>query len=158
MWAVLFNLCIAIVVAGLLLRSVRHYENRVEAKLPQLDRDDAAHGHKFALAWDEIQALTRRKTDQAIAELWVETNGTTTVGCSPNPTAWTPEKNTRRCELIDREIDGIITPSEAAELAELQNQMRRHVNRVAPLPLEELRKLRDELLRKAATAQNQSSQ
>ena len=68
---------------------------------------------------------------------------------------WTPAKNHRRCDLIDQEIDGTITPTEAVELEDLQGQMRRYVNKVAPLPLEAARKLHAELLEKAVTSSGQ---
>jgi hypothetical protein len=66
---------------------------------------------------------------------------------------WTDSKNERRCELIDRKYDGGLAPSEEAELAALQAAMHRHVDRVAPLPLEETRKLHQQLLRKAIKTQ-----
>jgi hypothetical protein len=62
---------------------------------------------------------------------------------------WTDAKNHRRGDLIDKEIAGTITPEEAVELEELQGQVRRHVNKVAPLPLAAARKLHAELLAKA---------
>jgi hypothetical protein len=62
---------------------------------------------------------------------------------------WTDAKNHRRYDLVDKEIDGTLTPVEAVELAELQHQMMRYVDRVAPLPLEEARKLHQQLLEKA---------
>ncbi len=67
---------------------------------------------------------------------------------------WTKEKNTRRCFLIDREIDGTLTPEEGRELAVLQRQMLEHRERVAPLPLEATRRLYNELLAKAEAAGN----
>ena len=70
---------------------------------------------------------------------------------------WVPAKNHRRAELIDRKIDGIITSEERAELANLQEQLRRFVDRVAPLPLEPMRKLHQELLEKAARTAADSS-
>ena len=63
---------------------------------------------------------------------------------------WTQEKNNRRCDLIDREIEGTLTPGEALELQELQDEMLRYRKRVAPLPLEDARKLHQELLGLAA--------
>ena len=69
---------------------------------------------------------------------------------------WTDAKNDRRCELVDRQIDGTLTPGEAAELADLQQQMLRYRDRVAPLPLEYARKLHQELLRRAAAAETGS--
>ena len=65
---------------------------------------------------------------------------------------WTEEKNARRCDLIDRKFAGGITPAEALELARLQEQMVRYRQKVAPLPLEDARKLHQELLAKAAAA------
>jgi hypothetical protein len=68
--------------------------------------------------------------------------------------AWTTEKNARRCFLIDREIDGTLTPDEASELAALQRQMLQHIQQVAPLPLDATRRLYHELLAKAQAARN----
>jgi hypothetical protein len=63
--------------------------------------------------------------------------------------SWTDTKNRRRSDLVDKEIDGTLTPAEATELADLQRQMMRYVDRVAPLPLEEARRLHQQLLEKA---------
>jgi hypothetical protein len=65
--------------------------------------------------------------------------------------AWTEAKNQRRCDLIDRKYAGNLTPPEAVELAQLQDEMLRHRQRVAPLPLEDARRLHQELLTKAAS-------
>jgi hypothetical protein len=65
--------------------------------------------------------------------------------------AWSEAKNQRRCDLIDRKYAGELTPAEAVELAQLQEQMLRHRQRVAPLPLEDARRLHQELLTKAAS-------
>jgi hypothetical protein len=63
--------------------------------------------------------------------------------------AWTDAQNARRCDLIDKEIEGTITPDEVRELHALQEAMLRYRRRVAPLPLEDARQLHQELLRKA---------
>ena len=62
---------------------------------------------------------------------------------------WNDEKNRRRSDLVDKEIDGTLTPVEVLELSDLQRQMISYVDRVAPLPLEEARKLHQQLLEKA---------
>jgi hypothetical protein len=62
---------------------------------------------------------------------------------------WTEAKNARRCALIDREIDALLTPEEVAELHVLQQQMLRERRKLAPVPLEDLRHLHQELLMKA---------
>lgn len=65
---------------------------------------------------------------------------------------WTDAKNERRCELINRKYERGLTLAEEAELAGLQAAMYRQVDRVAPLPLEETRKLHQQLLQKAIQA------
>jgi hypothetical protein len=72
---------------------------------------------------------------------------------APGAVDWTETKNTRRCQLIDREIDGTITPADAVELQQLQNELLRYQSQVAPWPLEAARRLHQELLGKAAAAQ-----
>jgi hypothetical protein len=78
---------------------------------------------------------------------------TADAGDSTDEDTWTKEKNGRRCFLIDREIDGTLTPEEGRELDNLQRQMLQYRRRVAPLPLEDLRRLHEELLAKAEAAQ-----
>jgi hypothetical protein len=68
---------------------------------------------------------------------------------------WTEAKANRRCDLVDREIDGTLTSEEAVELEALQRQMRQERQRLAPVPLGELRRLHQELLTRA---QQQSGQ
>ena len=64
--------------------------------------------------------------------------------------AWTGEKNQKRCQLVDKEIAGTLTPDEQAELEQLQTEMLAYRRKVAPLPLDDLRQLHHELLREAA--------
>jgi hypothetical protein len=89
----------------------------------------------------------------------IEQNGEPMVRVMPIPNSsngtsldveWTEAKNQRRCDLIDREINGTIMPDERVELEDLQQLMRRYANKVAPLPLEHARQLLDELERRAA--------
>lgn len=60
--------------------------------------------------------------------------------------AWTDEKNQKRCELVDKEISGNISPAEKDQLEQLQLEMLAYRRRIAPLPLEDLRMLHQELL------------
>jgi hypothetical protein len=62
---------------------------------------------------------------------------------------WTEAKNTRRCDLIDREIAGMLTTEETLELHQLQQEMLRHRRRIAPLPLDDARKIHQQLLAQA---------
>jgi hypothetical protein len=63
---------------------------------------------------------------------------------------WTKEKNHRRCELVDKEIEGTLSHSEGEELEQLQAEMLAYRRRVAPLPLKDLREIHDELLQKSS--------
>jgi DNA-directed RNA polymerase subunit F len=66
---------------------------------------------------------------------------------------WTDDKNRRRAELVDRQIAGKLTDEERAELELLQQQMRAYREKVAPLPIEDTRRLHAELMEKARRAQ-----
>lgn len=65
--------------------------------------------------------------------------------------AWTDAKNHRRCDLIDKKIDSGLDADEEIELADLQQQMLRYRDRVAPLPLEYARRLHQDLLKRAGS-------
>ena len=66
---------------------------------------------------------------------------------------WTEDKSRRRAELVDRQIAGTLTGDEEAELQLLQQQMRAYRDKVAPLPLEDTRRLHAQLMEKARQAQ-----
>jgi hypothetical protein len=72
------------------------------------------------------------------------------VSVPANAGDWDARLDARRCELIDREIAGALTPDEAAELQALQEAMLYHRRRVASLPLADARRLHQELLAKAS--------
>ena len=57
-----------------------------------------------------------------------------------------------RCWI--NKYDHGLSPVEEAELALLQDAMHRYIERVAPLPLDAARSLHQEVLQKAAQAQN----
>lgn len=62
---------------------------------------------------------------------------------------WTDEKNERRCDLIDKDLAGTINTEESIELTTLTQELRVHIREYAPLPIEEARKLYQQLLEKA---------
>ena len=92
----------------------------------------------------------------------VELNGHAVACVLPPPKAmngateaWSDAKNNRRCDLIDREFDGPpLTPAEVVELAGLQAEMLRYRQRVAPLPIEDARRLHQELLTRVAAQES----
>lgn len=77
------------------------------------------------------------------------------VGHAPLPESeWTEAMNRRRGALLDRKYDHGLDPAEEAELTILQTALYRHIDRVAPLPLDAARDLHQELLQKAARIAN----
>ena len=66
---------------------------------------------------------------------------------------WTEAHNDRRCDLIDRKYAIGLTISEGQELARLQELMVSHRRRVAPLPLEDARRLYRELAARVGNSQ-----
>jgi hypothetical protein len=59
---------------------------------------------------------------------------------------WTADKNERRCELIDKDIQGAIGPGERRELEVLTQQMRAYRRTIARIPLEGAARLHQQLL------------
>jgi hypothetical protein len=59
---------------------------------------------------------------------------------------WSDALNQRRFELIDKEIQGSLTPAESIELASLTNSMREHVESEMNLPMKGARDLHRKLL------------
>ncbi|MCI0681056.1 MAG: hypothetical protein L0Y71_03040 [Gemmataceae bacterium] len=88
----------------------------------------------------------------------LELNGRPVACIVPPPKAmkcigepeWTDAKNARRVELIKKKHADGLSPAEHVELARLQDEMLRFRQKVAPLPLEDARRLHQELLALAA--------
>jgi hypothetical protein len=80
----------------------------------------------------------------------VPSNGQAPTSRAPAAPAWTEHKNQRRCHLVDKDIDGTLTPAEKDELDQLQAEMLAYRRYVAPLPLDDLRTLHQHLLRQAS--------
>jgi predicted DNA-binding antitoxin AbrB/MazE fold protein len=74
----------------------------------------------------------------------------------PAANSWTVEDNERRCDLIDKHIEGAISESEKRELDQLQSQMREHLDRIAPMPMEGALRLHQQLLNKKRDAECQT--
>ena len=110
---------------------------------------EAVQGFFLSLPVDADGSLIELN-GQAVARVFAI--GRASNGAELHPGPWTEAKNKRRCELIDKDIDDRLTPEEAIELEALERQMDRHLRTVAPLPLEDARRLHQELLAKAEAA------
>ena len=70
MWpSVVFNLCVGLLLAGLLLRRVRLFERRMDAIMARFDEADAASQRAFDRTREEIRASMRAQVDATIAEM-----------------------------------------------------------------------------------------
>jgi len=61
---------------------------------------------------------------------------------------WSEAKNSRRIDLIDKDIADTITDDEKVELALLDRQASEHFDRIASPPIEGARQLHQELIKK----------
>lgn len=68
---------------------------------------------------------------------------------SPVFDEWTTALNRRRCELIDRDVTGLITPQERIELAELQWRANRYFDEIAAPRMQQANALLQQLLEQA---------
>ena len=76
------------------------------------------------------------------------------VGARGAAANWTEQKNARRCALIELEVDGMLSEEEAIELESLQGEMLRERQKLAPVPLADLRRLHQDLMTKAQEQAN----
>jgi len=81
--------------------------------------------------------------------------GKVVVESHSTPVPWTDELNQRRFELIDREIQGTLTPAECLELAGLTRIMRDHVESETNLPMHGARALHLKLLQMDSTGNSE---
>jgi hypothetical protein len=95
-------------------------------------------------------AFTRATSETSTLVSWFQALPHGTPSPESSGREWTEEKNQRRCDLVDKEIDGTISAVEKVELDQLQTEMLAYRRKVAPLPLESLRELHQELLRQAS--------
>lgn len=73
--AMLFNLCVGLLLAGFLLRAVRRFERRADAILAELDRRHAENMRNYDIARDQIRTSLHEQTDRAIAEMRAKSAG-----------------------------------------------------------------------------------
>ncbi len=67
---------------------------------------------------------------------------------APSVIDWNDERNARRCQLIDKMMQDDLSAHEALELERLQDEMRKHLTRVAPLNWDAAKRLHAELIQK----------
>jgi hypothetical protein len=71
---------------------------------------------------------------------------------------WNDAKNERRCELIDKDIQGGLNAAERREFESLTQQMRVHRRTVAPIPIAGAIRLHQQLLEKKRQHQDRDGE
>lgn len=123
---------------------VKHFElNLVDAtRRIELDAEDPDLQMAAARAFLATLIDSGLQPDSALELL-----GRAALERSSIDLAWDDVLNQRRFALIDKEIQGTLTPAESTELAGLTRIMREHVEGEANLPMEGAKALHRKLLR-----------
>lgn len=122
---------------------VKHFEiNFVDAsrRLPA-DAELPAYQHATVQAVFETLLDSGMTVDEVI-----EMVGQAAIERPSGPVQWNAELNQRRFALIDKEIQGTLTPAETVELAGLTRIMREQIDTEAYVPLEGAKALHRKLL------------
>ena len=85
----------------------------------------------------------------------LELLGQVAVAWRSGVVAWSDALNQRRFALIDKEIQGALTPAESIELAGLTRIMRDHVDSETNLPMKGARALHQKLLQSEAAGESE---
>lgn len=121
---------------------VKHFElNFIDAcQGSQADADEPAYQRLT------IRAIVQTLKDSGLSEGSIrEMFGQIAGESIAEPIEWTAEMNRRRFSLIDKEIQGDLTPAEQFELARLTSAMRMAVDSELNLPMEGARALHRKL-------------
>lgn len=97
---------------------------------------------EFSQVWCQVKAWPVEFRQDLVDEITKSVES----DLSATPIPWNDAKGQRRCELIDKEIQGTLDESEKRELALLTSQLRAHRRRVAPLPIDAARQLHKQLV------------
>lgn len=106
---------------------------------PIVDGMNAANTD-YLQVWQQVKAWPLELRQDLIVDI------NKSVDADLAASEWTEDKNSRRCELIDKDLQGTITDAERGELDRLTRSLRLHRKKVAPLPLALAQQLHQALL------------
>jgi hypothetical protein len=130
---------------------IKHFEVHVLDASRDLPPDASNSEAQLATA----RAILATYLDSGMEfESVLELLGRVTLEFRPVESAWSDALNQRRFALIDKEIQGSLTPAESIELAGLTRLMRDHVESEAYLPIEGARALHRKLLQFESTGES----
>lgn len=126
---------------------LRQFINQLELNALDASREIPAEAPTQAWRLATAHAIVETFLDSGMEiESVVELLGQATVQRRTAEIVWNDESNRRRFTLIDKDIQGSLTPAEAMELAGLTKIMREHVDSEANLPMKGARALHRKLL------------
>lgn len=127
------------------------FELRLVAASNHLTAFPSTAERQAAAARAIVETFVSSGTDiESVMELF----GQIAINQSPRGDAWTDALNRRRFALIDKEIQGTLTPAETMELAGLTRLLRDHVESEIHLPMAGARALHEKLLQLKSTGQS----
>ena len=126
---------------------IRQFINHLEIHALDASHDLSPQASVYESRVATVRAIFETFLDSGMEfESVVEMFGRVAVERRIVAASWTDELNQRRFELIDKEIQGSLTPGESLEVAGLTRMMRDHVDSEANLPFEGARALHRRLL------------
>jgi hypothetical protein len=112
--------------------------------IPRGGRDVSTANPEYLQVWQQVKQWPVELRHDLAEEIIKSVEADLPASSGP----WNEAKNARRCELIDKEIQGMIGETERRELELLTREMRVHRRRVAPIPIEGVKHLHQRLLEK----------
>jgi hypothetical protein len=133
---------------------VRQFIRHLEIHVLDASRDLAPDVNDSELQAAAARAVITTFLDSGMdLEAALELLGRAAIESRSPGVAWTDVMNRRRFALIDKEIQGTLTPAEGVELAGLTRVMREEVESETNLPMEGARALHRKLLQLEPTGE-----
>jgi hypothetical protein len=134
---------------------IRQFITQLESHLLDASPDQALHASVSESQVATARAVLKTFLDSGMElESAVELLGRVAIELRPVEGGWSDGMNQRRFALIDKEIDGTLTPAENIELAGLTGMLRNHVESEANLSVEGARALHRKLLQFESTGES----
>jgi hypothetical protein len=133
---------------------IRQFVKHLELHLLDAGRELSPDADTAEMQLATARAVLATYCDSGMeVESAVELLGQAAVESRSVDVVWNDEMNRRRFDLIDKEIQGSLTPAESVELAGLTSIMRHHVDSETNLPMKGARALHRKLLQLDSTDQ-----
>ena len=132
---------------------IRRFVNQFDARLADAGRRLSSEASEFELRQLAVRSMLATLVEDGLApESTLELLGAAALERTSANVTWNDALNERRFSLIDKDIQGTLTPAESIELAGLTQIMRASVESEARLPMKGARALHRKLLESTGTS------